>query len=237
MSYILDALRKSESERNRGRIPDLGQQVQLIHKPRRRGVPVLAWVGAGLVLNALVLAAVFWPGLPGLTDPPAPAPVAETPAPQPIEPAPEVAPAPAQPVAAEESGEAASPVAASGDASAEERVPEKPTVIVPSWVADPATTASATESPEWTGAAQERVPHLVEMPMSFQRRIPTLIFSSHVYASDPGARRVMINDNYLRPGERFAGILVEQITVDGVVLSLDGQRFRVGVVRNWISPR
>ncbi len=245
MSYILDALRKSESERNQGRIPDLGQQVQLIHKPRRRGVPVMAWVGLGLMLNAVVLALVFWPSLPwpghqadtapveapvaAQPTPPAPVATVTAPEPAPAEPVP-AEPVPMEPVASEQAS-----VAASGDSGAElDMLPEKPTVIVPSWTAEPVPTAPADE-PGFTSEA--RVPHLVEMPMSFQRRIPTLIFSSHVYASDPSARRVMINDNYLRPGDRFSGILVEQITVDGVVLSLDGQRFRVGVVRNWTSPR
>ncbi|MEP1584934.1 MAG: hypothetical protein ABJK18_20535, partial [Marinobacter sp.] len=61
MSYILDALRKSETERRQGRIPDLGQQVQLIHKPRKKSIPILVWVALGLVLNAAVLAWIFWP--------------------------------------------------------------------------------------------------------------------------------------------------------------------------------
>ncbi|MDX1633156.1 MAG: general secretion pathway protein GspB [Marinobacter sp.] len=238
MSYILDALRKSESERNQGRVPDLGQQVQLIHKPRSRGIPVMGWVGLGLILNAVVVALVFWQGWPETSQPASSASTAAavTPAVEPVPVAPAAAPvAPATPVTSEpEPTESA--VAASGEAEvpAPEVAPEKPTVIVPSWKS--AGTATPVTEPE-AGFGEGRVPHLVEMPMSFQRRIPTLIFSSHVYASDPSARRVMINDNYLRPGERFAGILVEQITVDGVVLSLDGQRFRVGVVRNWISPR
>ena len=239
MSYILDALRKSESERNQGRVPDLGQQVQLIHKPRPRGIPVMAWVGLGLVLNAVVVALVFWPGwslVPeqGTKTAEAPAVVAE-----PVENAPVAETPPQAPVAPEPQppAMAESPVAASGEGAttAPEITPEKPTVIVPSWKSSGA--PGPVPAPDAGFAGEGRVPHLVEMPMSFQRRIPTLIFSSHVYASDPAARRVMINDNYLRPGERFAGILVEQITVDGVVLSLDGQRFRVGVVRNWISPR
>jgi len=62
MSYILDALRKSETERRQGRIPDLGQQVQLIHKPRKKSIPILVWVALGLVLNAAA------PGASGFPD-------------------------------------------------------------------------------------------------------------------------------------------------------------------------
>lgn len=108
-----------------------------------------------------------------------------------------------------------------------------PTIIVPS--ARP----GGDEAPvAATGIEiEERVPHLVELPLSFQKSIPDLTFNSHIFSSDPQARRVMINGHYLRTGEGFAGLRVERITEDGVVLSKDGQRFRVGVVRDWVSPR
>ncbi len=243
MSYILDALRKSETERQQGRIPDLGQQVQLIHQPKKKAVPVTVWVGVGLILNAFILAAILWPGIGfmslGVTmssdkissgpqaikgDEFVPAPIIDTPASQ-----------------REQEIQIPQPtVAASADSQPFPELinesEERPTLIVPSW------NAPLEDYPEGLNEADrfsssERVPHLVELPMSFQRRVPSLIFSSHIYASDPSARRVMINDQYLRPGERFSGIRVDRITPEGVELSLDGQRFRVGVVRDWISPR
>ena len=110
--------------------------------------------------------------------------------------------------------------------------PAAPTVITPSTASDNGGTPVLPEA-EFTG----RVPHLVELPVSFQKSIPDLIFNSHIYSSDPAARRVMINDRYLRPGDSFDGIRVETITEDGVVLSKQGQRFRVGSVRDWVSPR
>lgn len=250
MSYILDALRKSESERQQGRIPDLGQQVQLIHKPRKRGVPVGAWVALALVMNALVLGALFWPDSPwytggagqeaalsakaadrapaepGDTGKPTQAPVTQ----QAAEPSPD------ESVAATDKAEPSqemTPEAAGGDVIEGQ---DRPTVIVPS--PNRAIEPDALADPYGGDAgSSERVPHLVELPMSFQKRIPTLIFNSHVYASDPAARRVIINDHYLRIGDTFSGIRVDRITEDGVVLSMDGQRFRVGVVRDWIRPR
>lgn len=260
MSYILDALRKSESERHQGKVPDLGQQVQLIHQPRRKPIPAGIWVALILTLNTAVLAYVFWPGRLELAAAPTeePATVSE----------------PAQPpVSASSPAPAAEPVQQStvrvqiGDAVAEIQVPasslraepvvdapvvdapvsleqassdepaigERPTVIVPSANRYHPLPDSAYQDESRLGSA--RVPHLVELPMSFQKMIPDLIFNSHVYASDPAARRVMINDNYLRIGDSFDGLRVERITEEGVVLSKDGTRFRVGVVRDWISPR
>lgn len=257
MSYILDALRKSESERQQGRIPDLGQQVQLIHRPRKRTVPVAVWICLGLVLNAAVLALVFWPeqglvgGLAATPEPAAQAIVAVAP-----EPADTAGATPAQDEARKAEttkpgdGEpgamanieqpldgAAQPETTGAQVPAVSAVtPLQPTIIVPSWKTSAPTSPGAAADSVAAGFG-ERAPHLVELPMSFQRRIPTLVFNSHLYSSDPTASRIMINDNYLRRGEQFSGIRVEQITVDGVVLSLDGQRFRVGVVRNWTSPR
>lgn len=252
MSYILDALRKSETERRQGRIPDLGQQVQLIHKPRKKSIPVLVWVALGLVLNAAVLVWIFWPqGRPasptdqtipsaGIAAPePTVEPVIVDGEPEPLRQAsaPERVQSPPTSDTLEDAIEIPTPgantespmdaVVETDDADG----PERPTVIVPR-----PRGPSAINPSEPEGANARTAPHLVELPLSFQKRVPDLIFNSHIYASAPSARRVMINDNYLRPGESFSGITVERITEEGVELSMDGRRFRVGVVRNWVSP-
>tara|TARA_R110001606_G_scaffold17651_2_gene68081 strand:+ start:211 stop:402 length:192 start_codon:yes stop_codon:yes gene_type:complete len=63
------------------------------------------------------------------------------------------------------------------------------------------------------------------------------MFNSHIYSTDPNASRVMINGHYLRQGDSFSGITVEEVTEDGVVLGKQGRIFRVGIVRDWMSPR
>lgn len=234
MSYILDALRKSETERRQGRVPDLGQQVQMIHKPKKNSVPVLAWVVAiALVLNAVILTWVFWPRT-SVTAAQEPAAVsAETAASVPQVESPEPAPSPEKPDTTLANA-VEIPMPGVAEPTVEEATRERPTVIVPTPREPRAVNPSTTVDSE---AAAARTPHLVELPLSFQKRVPDLIFNSHIYASEPSSRRVMINDNYLRPGESFSGITVERITEEGVELSMDGRRFRVGVVRNWVSPR
>ena len=242
MSYILDALRKSETERRQGRVPDLGQQVQLIHRPKKkRGSPAL-WVALALMLNAGVLAFVFWPGTPlpwssGVQTEVSVAPdrAGNVPEPAPVVPATE--PDPVVEDAVAETGaipetdpsEAASPPTASEPPVAETR--ERATVIVPS------SAISETAVPVVEQEQAGRVPHLVELPLSFQKSVPDLTFNSHIYSSSPASRRVMINNTYLRVGDSFEGLRVDDITEEGVVLSRDGRRFRVGVVRDWVSPR
>ena len=253
MSYILEALKRSESERNQGRVPDLGQQVRMIHRRRRRGIPAVGWLAIALVINALVLVVLFWPGT-GLLRGTAPAGTGAATI------LPEASPGGAtvdstrvqgadQPVASgpvartdtapEEPVEL---VEATGDDLFDENagvvvldtLDEAPTVIVPTIRPSGPDGAQDVYSPApWEG----RVPHLVELPMAFQRLIPDLVFNSHVYSSQPGARSVMINGRYLRMGDTLGPLRIEQITEDGVELSMDGQRFRVGVVRDWSTPR
>lgn len=255
MSYILDALRKSETERRQGRVPDLGQQVQMIHKPKKKTVPVLVWVAIGLILNAAILAWAFWPRASvtgasvteteeqaGPSAEPA-VPIAEVepvaPEPEPVITEPEPSPASSPATGSTRRDDTLAdaieiPVPSVAQPPVDETNRERPTVIVPTPREPSAVNPSNVADSE---PAAVRTPHLVELPLSFQKRVPDLIFNSHIYASEPSSRRVMINDNYLRPGESFSGITVERITEEGVELSMDGRRFRVGVVRNWVSPQ
>ncbi|HLV78349.1 MAG TPA: general secretion pathway protein GspB [Marinobacter sp.] len=222
MSYILDALRKSDAERRQGKAPDLGHQVQMIYRPRKKRVPVTVWILAlALLVNAVVLVYLFWPEAPvAQAAPEVPEPVTE--------PAPAAVP---KPVAVPEPVEAVVPAVPESPLAepAFEEAGGQPVIIVPS--------PSRNESGVTRTQPEGRVPHLVELPLSFQKSVPDLTFNSHIYSSDASASRVMINNQYLRVGDRFSGITVERITEDGVILSRNGQRFRVGTVRDWVSPR
>ena len=225
-------MRKSEAERRQGQTPDLGQSVQMVYKPRKKPMPVALWLTLALLLNAGVLGYVFWPEIrAGLapastqqarTDAVTPEPEAETTA---VRGAADDSPLPEPPSAGEPPGPTAQPdpqVAVAPEA-------EQPTIIVPRPV---------TRTGELTPTRpQGRVPHLVELPLSFQKSIPDLTFNSHIVSSNPLASSVMINNQYLRVGDRLGDILVERINEDSVVFSQGGQLFRIGTTRNWMSPR
>jgi general secretion pathway protein B len=250
MSYILDALRKSESERRQGRVPDLGHQVQFVHKPGKKRRSAGSWIAIGLVLNAVVIGLALWFWLPEQAEQPG-APVAETSTPDPevaqsgaIE-RPEPAPVPEQAETPVDEPAAASgapaidqdqemPVIIRPGQQPEPYAANEPTLIVPG---ESLASVSSAGDPSAPAELPARVPHLVELPLSFQKSIPDLTFNSHVYSNQASSSRVMINGNYLRIGQSFSGIRVEKITEDGVVLSKDGRVFRVGVVRDWVSPR
>ncbi|GHD45760.1 general secretion pathway protein B [Marinobacter persicus] len=210
MSYILEALRKSEAERRQGKAPDLGQPVQMIYRPRKKPVAAMVWVGLALLLNAVVLGTVFWPELRSVL-------AGVAPAGEPVSP---TVPVIAEPAVQPEEA----PVVLSPD------TPDygEPTIIVPRTGGQ---NAALTDT-----SPPGRVPHLVELPLSFQKSVPDLTFNSHIVSSNPSASSVMVNNQYLRAGDRLGALLLENIGDDAVVFRKDDQRFRVGTQRNWVSP-
>ena len=78
MSYILDALKRAESERSRGAVPGVHAQPPAAASSAAKGPGGVVWAAAGLVALALVGALVWW--LAGRGAAPAPAPVVERPA-------------------------------------------------------------------------------------------------------------------------------------------------------------
>lgn len=244
MSYILDALRKSESERKQGRIPDLGTSVQMVHKTRRAGLHWSVWIVLALVVNAGVVAYLFWPrpvapaqtvvsaiasqkaSTPGTSSNTA-AKSLQTPAAVPAK----VASSP-QTAPALTSSSTPQPAATPSATTA------VPTLIVPSSAdhkaQQPAAVESASSSPSLD--QPNSIPLLADESPSFQKQVPPLHFSGHIYSSVPSARRVVINDMYLGEGDWLGDLQVQRITESGVVFDLHGQLFRVGVVSDWTGP-
>jgi general secretion pathway protein B len=79
------------------------------------------------------------------------------------------------------------------------------------------------------------LPYLQELSVSERPRVPKLIFNSHIYSSDPSARRVMMNNIYLREGQQFSGMELEYIGEEFIVLNKQGERFRLPVMRDWLN--
>jgi general secretion pathway protein B len=197
MSFILDALKKSEAERNRQTGPVL-MDVR-IAAPRRR-LPTWAWA-LGIVLAAnLVVLAYLLLRTPNdareAVTPVVAAPVAATPAP-PAATAINPAPAPAN-------------IAPATVAAA---------VAAPSDI--PAATSTATSTLQ-DDASLPSMQDLIAMGMT----LPPLQLNLHAYDPNPASRYVLLNSTRLREGEYSPeGIKVERITTSGVILELRGRRF------------
>ena len=221
MSYILDALRKSDQLRQRGAAPTLlmGQSVAVAPKqPAYLAYGLLAAVllGAGIAIGWLhpwrQEPSTFVP-VPAAAAPVAPAIVA----------APARTPAPAR-VQAPPSAD--SKASAGGRAEA----PAKPRDAVAA-----APGKGKAEVPEPAPGAAEAAPApnvvaLAELPLALQQELPPMTISVHAYSGRPADRLVGINNRMLREGDELVpGLRLEQITPEGMVFGYKGYSFRRGV--------
>ncbi|MFT4714808.1 MAG: general secretion pathway protein B [Candidatus Azotimanducaceae bacterium] len=83
-------------------------------------------------------------------------------------------------------------------------------------------------------AADRPVKRITALPTNIQRQIPDLKFSSHLYADDDSFRMVNINGNMFHEGDYIAeGIRLERISEEGVVLAYLHYTFEISVIRDW----
>jgi general secretion pathway protein B len=207
MSFILDALKKSETERQQ----QTGAEFSSI--PSSSGEPQSfkwLWILALLLLvNVAVLFGILLrPDKPAAVPPPV-----------------ETTPAETRPA---ESSQPAEP-------SFEERVAEarqnQPAVDVPmtdaSATPEPAPEpAVAPSAPTSTASTASRLMTIDELRLSGSLQLPELHLDIHVFADDPAERFVFINMSKYREKSRLdEGPVVAEITPDGVVLEHQGRRF------------
>jgi general secretion pathway protein B len=202
MSYILDALRKSDQQRRRGAAPTLLtlQPSAVVRKKRpgslAYGLLVVVLVGAGMVVGWL---------RPWQPEQAAPAATAMAPQPAP-EPKPEL-PANAKPQTDGASHEA--------DAATPARTAAPPERRVDIAAAD---------------AAGETVISMEQLPLSIRQGLPPMTISVHAYSGNPRNRMIGIGSRILREGDAVApGLKLEEITPDGMIFGYKGYRFRRGV--------
>ncbi len=231
MSFILDALKKSESDRQRQSGPSL---FEVKVAPPRRRLPV--WAGAIAVLLGINILVISWMLLrhpaaqqaaPASTPAAAPAPAnvparADATTPSGTAPAPNMAnPAPAA-AAAAASGKTVPTATAGGPASSPYRVTGRPAVAPPSEgsgahagdtdrsaaqapaAEDPSDYAPAAE-PSATQDAGKSAGTADGLPLYQQvvtnAGLPALHLDLHVYADSPKDRFVMINMHRLGEGD------------------------------------
>jgi general secretion pathway protein B len=220
MSFILDALKKSESDRQRQSGPAL---FEVKVAAPRTGLPSWAIAIAGLL--AVNLAIVMWM----LWRHPAPRSAAS--GAQPL-----LAPAAA---AGPQAAGATTPAPAPASVPASVPLPApaaQPPATAPSPVLgsdNPEDYAPATEpaAPPLLGSRVRRgtadgVPLYQDAAATPGTRIPQLRLDLHVFALHPQDRFVMINMHKLREGDSLPeGVHVDRITPEGAVLSYSGSQF------------
>ena len=238
MSYILEALKKSEQQRELGRVPGITS----VHENTAKSVSGkwLWLIVAILLLNAGLLVLLLWPDSepePVITsapirepvqlrrDRPAVAPlvsqppVLENPAPR-VPQAARIAPLPAAPAAAPVKTETTAKPVLQEPAMAAAVLPAQPQAEQPQAEQPPrpAVKADAPALPVWP-----QIPtHL------FQQLSGNLRLDVHVFSDQPQKSFVLINMRKYRQGEKLQeGPQLDEITAEGVILSFSGQRFRL----------
>ena len=83
-------------------------------------------------------------------------------------------------------------------------------------------------------AELQNVPHLEELPELLQKAIPDMSFAGHVYSSNPVQRSVIINGYAMGEGDMIVdGLRIEQITRKGVIFDYRSQLFRIDILQDW----
>jgi general secretion pathway protein B len=226
MSFILDALRKSENERQQGAVPGIAR---IPLATPRGSLPV--WAGAliaALAVSVIALGIAWWRSLPpeaatvtAAASATATAPVA-APAPGVSETARTIDPRPAA-VRSEPPATSALTTLA---------VPTARPVPAPATTADApsaATTApSPVPSPVRSGTPVGLLPTLSDLQADGVV-IPDLRLELHAYSANPAQRFVFINGRRYAEGETLLeGPRVVAITQELAVLSYGGAEFRLG---------
>ncbi len=219
MSYLLDALRKAELERNLGQVPSL-EKAQLITPPPRRRWWFWA-VSLILLGNVSALMGLYFYYQPDPT-------IAQTPSTDQSGAAKATAnskrPEPTLP-----------PTTPSLAAAAPATVVEAETSSTPSEIiklpdslpdARTVDRKASSQTENWQPAP------LQALPSDFRRALPPINIDVHVYSDDPEKRFVLVNSRPYREGDRLEeGPFLENINEQGTILSYKGQRFMIPVNR------
>ncbi|MEQ1682518.1 MAG: general secretion pathway protein GspB [Burkholderiaceae bacterium] len=227
MSYILDALRRADAERERGSVPGIHAQPAMLgeadSEAPRAARPRL-W--AGLAFALVLLAGLGWWLWGHDTPPPAAAPVLVVPAPAVVSPAPLPVPAP---VAAPPLVAALPPAPVPAPPRAAEPVRAAPARAPDDKAARPAPGAAPKAPlPGVASAAEPRIYQLSELPDEIRRELPTLAVGGAMYSPNPANRMLIVNGQAFHEGDKLApNLSLEQIRLKSAVLEYKGYRYGI----------
>ena len=231
MSYILEALKKAQAERQLGATPTIHAPTlhSVADQPAGKGVKkpaLVALVAMGAVIVALL--ALVWnksQPTPTAVQQPAMAPQQAAAVPTPPAAAPmQAVAARAAPAAAPAIAIIAAPAEPPPVAKAAEKKPEAPAepsraAIAP--VAPPAAAPAAAPQDEVTQTMRD-------LPEPIQRAIPQIAVGGYIYSKNPADRLLLIDKVLRHEGEEVApGLLLEKLLPKSAVFNYKGYRYRV----------
>lgn len=214
MSFILDALKKSESERKRRNAPGIASIPETTQAPPAAKWP---WLVTGLLAINLVI-------LVRMTMQP------DTPQTQPTAMAPAESPSPTATEAVTESirdqGLSITQPATESIRNAAQPVAERRIDPVETTAIEPTKVGAAETIPETPMPVTTGLPTLRELRASGQIQLPELHLDIHVYSVQADERFVFVNMSKYKEGTTLnEGPHIVEIATDGLVLDYFGTRF------------
>ena len=234
MSYILDALKKSEQERGVGEMLAPTNSAGTLSAPlNRRWWPII--LALILVVAALLVLLRFW-SHNGVPAKPVAAQASAEPIPSRTMTTTDVEPSSVRVFDRPDVGELAGQTRVRSEKRKKKRqTSSKKTQARKDTPKATATVAAVTE-PTMDDFTQEEVaeidpadiPFLRQMPEAFRDGLPEMIVNVHLYSANEAENLVYINDRHVRKGDRIeGGVRLKAIVQDGVVLDHGGTRFKL----------
>jgi general secretion pathway protein B len=251
MSYILEALKKAQAERQLGSAPTIhAPTVHAIPAGRANRTPVVIGIAAGVLVLAAAALFTWRQQIAAPVPAPAPqggaAPVANG-APQPVAaPVPAIAPPPVESAAP---SAPAPQVALLGDPEPAHKAAPVPARPKAPALASPAATpvqrtvpaaehgdvvaarpTAAVPAPAVPPpvAAEEAYRMLGELPEPVRRELPKVAVGGYIYSPNPAERLLLIDKVLRREGEEVApGLVLEKLLPKAALMNYKGFRYRV----------
>ena len=214
MSYILDALRRADAERQQGGVPGLHTPARPQPAAPPAPKPWLLWGGAALLLLGQGAVLAWWWA----------------------QPAPVVVAVGAAPVDAAGPTSARTPTTAATVAPAPQPLPmvvsAAPVLQTPVPTSAPAPAALPTALPaavEASAGAPKTVA-LQQLPAELRRELPPLAVGGSVWSDNPGSRFVILDGQVAHEGDTVApGLVMERIQPKAAVLRWRGMRLELAL--------
>jgi len=249
MSYILEALKKAQAERQLGssptiHAPTLQAGAHTAASGRLKRPVMLALVAMAVVIVVLLVlmlrpaslvapavsSAPAAPAMPaGSVDAVASTPQQPVPAPQLPAALPEpvtALPPPVATVTTPLAQPSTSPAKSATALAQPSTPPARPSTPAAASMASPA--SAATPAPATTARVEESVLNLRELPEPIQRAIPPVTVGGYIYSRNAADRLLLVDKILRREGEEVApGLLLEKLNPKEAVFNYKGYRYRV----------
>jgi len=218
MSYILDALKKSEQDRGNGSIPS----IQTVHSSalnyHQGERPLWPWILiAVLIINIFILVYFFRPTTN--TENVTPAHSATT----------NAGAVPNQTRQVIKNEFVTAPVATPAPAITA-AVTIEPTVEPEA----PAPSNSFATAETMIDPQTKPLVDISELPADIRHHIPSMVFSAHVYSSAPSQRSLVINNRFMEEGDAVSyDLILLEITRQGAIFYFRDYRFSISVLSGW----